>query len=318
MQYDVIMNPAAGGGGFRRKRRRLERALQRQQLSYVLSVSEHPDHVRELACDAARRGHAVVAAGGDGTVQQVAQGLRDAGGSVPMGVVPMGTGNDFVKAVGIPFATQEAVDVLADGGPVPVDCGQVCWNTTADEGQRIFVNALGVGFDARVAAAVTRFKRLPGTSAYLAAVLSSLRDWSAPQVRIESENGILYDNTLLFATFANGVSSGGGFYLTPSASPQDGQLDMCLIEAISLRRILMLIPSVLRGSHGAASEVHMDRVRRVEITAEEPLPVHADGEPLTVDAHRLTVEVVSEGLSVLVPAPDNSAVAAVRQRSAGQ
>lgn len=310
----MIMNPAAGRGGFRRKRRRLERALQRRRLSYVLSVSERPNHVRELARDAACRGRAVVAAGGDGTVQQVAQGLHDANGAVPMGIVPMGTGNDFVKVVGIPFAIEEAVNVLALGSPVPLDCGRVRWGGTTNEGERIFVNALGIGFDARVAGAVSRFKWLPGTSAYLAAVLSSLRDWSAPAVRVTSEERVLHDDRLLFVTFANGVSSGGGFYLTPSASAQDGQLDMCLIEAISLRRILRLIPSVLRGSHEAAPEVHMERVQRVEVTAEEPLPVHADGEPLTNDAHRLIVEVVSEGLSVFAPAPATSAVAAGVQR----
>ncbi len=324
MHYTIILNPTAGHGAAGRRRKRLEAALVEADASFRLLVTEGPGHAAALAREAATPGEALVAVGGDGTVQEVARGLLESGQAVHLGVLPAGTGNDFVKMLGMPRWPRAAVTALLHAVPQPVDYGVVRW---WDEAQRrgagsgeldasstdnrqpatgnrhVFVNAVGAGFDAQVAAAAGRFKRLPGLTGYLVAVFDTLRRWEAPRTRVhlDGQEAAFYDGALLLVTAANGVSSGGGFYLTPEASVTDGLLDVCLVEHATTGRILQIIPFALRGRHIGAPEVHMSRTKRVKITSDAPVFVHADGEILTKQAEVVDIEVVRGGLSVLVP-----------------
>ena len=305
MHYAIIFNPRAGFGRPQKKRSMVERAMRRAGLSYDLYHTARPGHAVELAVQLAPRYDALLAAGGDGTVQEVGAGLVGVSSRVPLGVLPLGTGNDFLKMTGIPGSVEPAAASLRGAVPVAVDVGQVRGKEEGgDRFDRLFVNVLGVGFDAEVAQAVQSYKMLRGKAAYLAAVLAVLRRRSVPLVRVAVENGeeetAYYEGPLFLAALGNGRSSGGGFYLTPEADLRDGKLDLCLIEALPLRRIARLIPAVLRGRHLRAPEVHFERVRRMRLFAESSLSVHADGEVVTRSARQVDVEVVPQRLHVLM------------------
>jgi YegS/Rv2252/BmrU family lipid kinase len=252
-----------------------------------------------------------VAVGGDGTVHEVARGLIEQGGRVPLGVIPMGTGNDFVKAIGMPGAPDAAVAALQRALPRAVDHGWVRWDEQGTMQEQAFVNAVGIGFDARVAHEASTFKRLPGMTAYLAAVFRTLRKWTSPPARVTAETPAgeavcLYDGPLLLTTVGNGVSSGGAFYLTPQASIRDGVLDACIVAHASPWRIVQVLPRALRGRHTAEPEVHMATVRRLRLQAEAPLPLHADGEGLSRGTRTLEVRIAEGGLRVLM-SPESAA-----------
>ena len=287
-------------------RHQVERALNSASLSYRLFTTDHPGHARQLARQYAREAGAVVAAGGDGTVQEVARGLLQSGTSTPLGILPVGTGNDFIKAFGMSFALQAAAQVLAEANLERVDCGQVRWRERGALREQIFVNALGLGFNARVARAVADVRKLRGMAAYLAAALKTLYRWTSPTARVEAvlegKRRRLYSGPLFLVTAGNGICSGGGFYLTPEASVRDGRLDVCLIEDLPARRVLQLIPRVLMGRHAGAPEVHLHRVQELTVAADAPVSVHADGEVIADSTRRVEVNVEPARLPVLAPA----------------
>lgn len=307
MRYTFILNPAAGHGLAGRRRRAVEAALDAAALDVELRVTERPGHATELAREAARAGRVAVAVGGDGTVQEVSRGLIESGCPAHLGVVPLGTGNDFVKMVGMPRAPRAAVAALATAVPRRVDFGRVWWWDEAGSGEGTFVNAVGMGFDAKVAEAVDGHKALPGVASYFVAALQTLRHWQAPGVRVAVAGppgtpDRHYEGDVLLVTAGNGTCSGGGFFLTPGASVTDGLFDVCLIEATTVPRILQLMPLALFGRHIHAREVHMHRSERLSVESDRPLALHADGEMLARAVHRVAVEIVPGGLSVLVPA----------------
>ena len=319
MRYAILLNSAAGRGHVDRKRERIERAFQDVGLDGQVQLPQSAAETAEMAREAARAGQAVIAVGGDGTVQHATWGIVESGEAVPLGVVPLGTGNDFARMLGMPRTLWSAVAALRTSLPVRVDYGVVRWWTGGRPAQRLFVNAVGVGFDARVAREVAAFKSMPGLAAYLTAVLRTLRRWQAPDVVISEGDGAkagdsedqgrrpfgrptpLYEGPLLLVTVGNGATSGGGFRLTPGASLTDGLLDVCLIRAVPVRRVLRLLTPALRGRHARAPEVQMHQVARLCIESGDPLPIHADGEVLADRAERVEVEVVPGGLLVLRP-----------------
>ena len=312
MRYTVLLNPAAGHGRVGRSRGKIERAFRIAGLDAQVVATKSAEHTATRACEAARSGGAVIAVGGDGTVHHVGRGVAE-GGSGALGVIPLGTGNDFARMLGMPRNLQAAVAALRAAEPVPVDYGIVRWWEDGRPAQRQFVNAVGIGFDAQVAREAAAFKSMPGLTGYLAAVLKTLRHWQAPEIAVstgkDGRPATCYTGPLLLATVGNGATSGGGFRLTPEASLTDGLLDLCLIQAAPARRILQLLPHVLLGRHGASPEVQMHRIRDVglrTLQGEEGrlgrLPIHADGEVLTEQAERVEIEVVPGGLSVLMPA----------------
>ncbi|MFQ5570205.1 MAG: diacylglycerol/lipid kinase family protein [Rhodothermales bacterium] len=305
MRTIAILNPAADSGSAGKKRRALEAALRAAGVTDELWLTQGPGHAVELARRAAAEADVVLAVGGDGTIHEVSQGLIESEHDAHLGVIPLGTGNDFVKMIGMPLQPEQAVRLLAAAQPKAIDYGLVRWVEEGRNGRQSFINAVGIGFDAMAASHAIALKFLPGITGYLAAVLRTLRHWDGPQVRIlgvESINGsasLLYEGPLLLVTAGNGVSSGGMFYLTPHASITDGLLDVCIVEHAGPWRILRVIPQAIKGRHEMAQEVHTHRVHTLTIAANTGLPIHADGEILAQKAREIDIEVISGGLSVL-------------------
>jgi diacylglycerol kinase (ATP) len=315
-----VLNPAAQNRRAARARAQLAAALDRRGVRATLAETEAPGHATRLAAALAADHDAVVAVGGDGTVQEVARGLYGTGAA--LGVLPFGTGNDFAHALGMPDPFEQALDALLAAPVRPVDLGRVRWEEEDAHGARVvreglFVNCVGAGFDGLVALGVPRYKWMGGQTAYLAAVMRALRLWRQPGVQIAvapepggAEPGGVRDDGALVPAYAgplflvmicNGHSVGGGFLLTPESVPDDGRLDVCVVGAITLARTLRLLPMTFTGGHVGAPEVTMRRAGRIVVRAEAPLPVQADGEVISLGAHTLEVEVLPGALRALAP-----------------
>jgi diacylglycerol kinase (ATP) len=294
-RYYVILNPTAGRGAAARVRGVVERELAQAGATWTLAQTERRGHAAELAEAAARAGWpAVVAVGGDGTVHEVVNGLMraaDGGPSVPLGIVGVGSGNDFALLAGVAGDPAWAVRRMAAAEPRPVDVGRV--------GDEWFSNGVGIGLDARVGIEVDRRRRFRGVVMYLDALGRVLRTFRPPHIRVEIDGETVADGPMTLVTVGNGGRHGGGFWICPDARIDDGVLDVCTADGMGTLGILGFLPRVMRGSHLGAACVRMHHARRVRITSPDPLPVHADGEVIAEDARELDIELFPGRLRLL-------------------
>jgi diacylglycerol kinase (ATP) len=292
----VILNPTAGRGAAGRAIDSLLEELDRAGVEGRVERTKRRGHAIDLAEAAVRDGWgAVVAAGGDGTVNEVVNGLMAAAGdgpSVPLGIIPVGSGNDFAGLVGVPLDPREAVRLLLKAQPRAIDVGRV--------GDRWFTNGVGVGLDARVAIEAARVRRLRGMAIYVWALARILRRFRPPHMQVYLDGEREVDRRMTLVTIGNGARHGGGFWICPDAKVDDGLLDVCMCDELSRLGVLSFLPRVLRGTHVGASCVHMHRVKHVRVTSKDPLPVHTDGEILAEAAHEVVVEIHPGRLRVLV------------------
>ena len=217
----------------------------------------------------------MVAVGGDGTVHEVAAACAGTGRT--MGVLPAGSGNDYVKALGVGTGLRRALEVLVGGKVRVVD--------TAEVNGIPFNNGLGIGFDAEVAAGVARAPAyLGGTGRYLWSVGRLLEDFRCHEARLVIDGEVVEAKTILVA-LALGTTYGSMFRLAPGAVLDDGLFDVIWSEEVSRVEVLRLIPAALRGTLSKRRKVHTARAREVEIELSEAGPAHVDGEMLARTRH---------------------------------
>jgi YegS/Rv2252/BmrU family lipid kinase len=299
--FTFILNPEAGRGSASRVWRRAERLLHSRGILYdVLRTKAAGDAVR-MARGAT--GSVVVAVGGDGTANEVANGLM--GSRKTMGIIPAGSGNDMIKSLGIPSRVEGAVDLLLEKKVVDMDVGTVrCsgGNVPASEPEaereRYFVNGVGVGFDAAVAVRTREIRFLSGTALYLLAAFQTLGKYDSPSYDVTFDGTERSSRNLLMA-IGNGFCAGGGFFLTPDARVDDGLFDLCVVERASVRRILLLMPLAMRGKHGSAPEVKFYRAKTITIKSESRFYVHADGEIVGRRVSELHISLLPKALTVI-------------------
>jgi len=270
------------------------RAFRQQGWAVEVTRTGGPGEGAALAAAAVRSGaQRVVAVGGDGTVHEVANGLLGSGGGVPLGVVPLGTGNDFAKLVGVDGCSPlTAVGRLVTADARVFDVGRV--------GDERFVNSLGVGFGPAVVRARNAMPGLPGFLSYFVPVLRAYGGFRPPLVDIRSAE-FRERGHVMMVEVCNGTTAGGDYRFAPDADPADGRLDVCLVRRVALPRFLLAIPRVMRGTHGRMREVALFRTRRLTIRSpEEPLLLHLDGELREAGTNEVTVEVEPRKLKVLV------------------
>ncbi|MBI2844910.1 MAG: diacylglycerol kinase family lipid kinase [Chloroflexi bacterium] len=308
----LIVNPAAGRGDVGKRMPIMRELLTSHGLDFTEEWSRTPGEAISLARQAAEDGYPiVVAVGGDGTVQEVANGLLTADkDSVVMGILPIGSGSDFAYSVGILPDMAQACRILRDGAIQAIDGDHIVeegFSTgvirAVDVGQivgeRYFTNGVGIGFDAQVAIESRKITQLRGFLIYLLAVFRTLRDYELPKVTLDLD-GKKWEQTITLATVANGRRHGGGFLITPGAKVNDGLFEICIGRGLNRLGILQLLPQVIKGTHIDKEPVTMARARRVVIESEDPLPVHADGEIVATAAHRLEMELQAGRLQVIV------------------
>ncbi len=303
----VILNPTSGAGRGRRSARAILVGLERRGIDARIVATTAPGDGVTLALEAAREGaDIVVAAGGDGTVHEVANGLLRALGegieAAVLGVLPVGTGNDFAKLVGPSGDLDASLDILADGTLRRFDAGRARWAGA----RHWFVNGAGTGIDVEVVRQILRRRggRGPAVAKYLSAVLRALARYRPIPLRIRMDGRAVEGDTMLVAA-TNGRCIGGGFWVCPDAEPDDGRFDICIVKGTSFLESLRAIPLILRGTHEKHPKVEMHRATRVEIEplGPDPLFFQLDGElHEPPDARALTFEIVAGALPVLTAA----------------
>lgn len=276
----LILNPMADMGNAWRVASDL-RPIIAQHGRADWSGTVYPGHAVELARQAALEGYdLVVAVGGDGTVHEVVNGLMQAPAEQRpiLGVVPVGSGNDFAHAVGIPLEADKALAHALSGEPRPVDIGLM----TDETGRReFFDNTVGIGFDAVVTIRSHKLPVVRGFLMYLTAVIQTILLNHAPgQYEIETDTESWQQPTLML-TVCNGPREGGGFLVAPQANMHDGIFHFTTIAGCSRLMMFRLIPEVMKGTHGRFKQVRMGTCRRFSLKSDHPLYIHADGEVLT-------------------------------------
>lgn len=272
----VILNPQSGGGRGARYEAEIVRELRTRNVSSVLHTTRAAGHAAELAAQLAHEGaHTIVAAGGDGTIHDVANGILRSGSGAVLGVIPLGTGNDFAKVVPGAQNRASAYDTLARPSVLSYDVGLASWLG----GNEYFTNGMGTGIDVEVVRQLHRLPALPGPVKYLLGLLRALTAYDPVQVTAII-NGERLDRTVMMMAIGNGVCQGGGFYLTPHASPSDGRLELCVIDSLALWRVPAILPRVLRGTHAGHPAVTMRSLQRVRFEAggDAALYFQLDGE----------------------------------------
>lgn len=292
-RYTFILNPEAGKGRAANLRSDIESLIRASGLDGSIQLTRHAGHATEIA-------HAVdseyiCAIGGDGTVNECVNGII--GSSKILCVLPAGSGNDLVKSLGVPRDLTEAFEVICRDSVSSIDAGEVVCAGRS----RFFINGVGIGFDAAVAQRTKTISYLSGTLLYVAAVLQTLGKYNAPLFNIEMDELHIESRNLLIA-IGNGQCAGGGFYLTPDAKLDDGLLDICLIRDIPIRKVLSIMPKVMKGTHAQSSDVAMHRTTRARISGDKPFFVHADGEIVGVNVDSVEVRTLSKAIRVVAGA----------------
>ena len=271
----IILNPIAGRGRGARVEPELRSLLKSEGIDFDLVRTAGPWHAVELAERAVSDGfEPIVAAGGDGTMHEVVNGLMaasDAGETGTLGIIPIGSGSDFAHTVGVPPNLRAACQQLAHGHERVVDVGQI---TMPGQGTRYFDNTLGIGFDAVVTVEALKVKWLRGMALYLPVVLKTVfLSLKVPRATIEYDGQALTLPALMICV-ANGPREGGGFFVAPQAQPDDGLFDLCITREVSRLAQLGLIPHFIKGTHLDLEPVTMARARRVTLSSPDDLVAH--------------------------------------------
>jgi|Deesub1362B_J571_1020462.scaffolds.fasta_scaffold01121_3 YegS/Rv2252/BmrU family lipid kinase len=285
----AILNPASGRGKGRKIGEKVRQLLERPGVQLQWKETEYPGHATELARQAPEECECIVAVGGDGTVNEVVNGL--VGSGKVLGVIPIGSGNDFARALRLPSNYRKAIDVLWEGQVKTIDLGWV--------NGRYYPNALGLGFDAQVVHESNRIRRLRGMLIYLYGVIKTVFKFRPFRIRIKLDGKELEKREILMMTVANGISVGGGFLLTPQARNDDGLFDVCIIHKMPKPLIFWHLPKVFWGGHVNLPYTSMFRAKHVVVNAETPLGAHVDGELLGIDDHFYEAKIIPSALKVV-------------------
>jgi diacylglycerol kinase (ATP) len=306
-RYQVILNPVAGHGNGLRARPRIESLLAAQGLDFSLVQTERRLHATELTLKAAAAGFdVVVAAGGDGTINEVINGLmaiKQAGGRTPaLGVLCVGRGNDLACGVDVPVDLEQACQALAANRRRLIDVGRV-WGGTVPEG-RYFGNCVGVGFDAIGTIRAARLPRWGGFASFLVAILETIFLYNhAPLATIKFGGQTITQRSLMISVMNGKRIGGGGFIMAPQSRPDDGLLDLCIAQQMSSLRILGMVPHFMKGTQASQPEIKTGKSAHVTITAEDgPLPAQMDGEIISTEGRRLEIELLPGQLEIVYQA----------------
>jgi YegS/Rv2252/BmrU family lipid kinase len=283
----VILNPASGGGKTLRLLPKVSAALQAMGRPHTIHVTTGPNDAPGVAQRFAENGaDVIIAVGGDGTINEVANGLLVGGNHIPLGLIASGRGSDLVRTTGTPRDIEQALLRCCNGQTRRIDVGRA---TFADGSSRVFLNAGGLGFDASVAERA-RDSKLPGsTLPYLWGLAGALATFRNIHVSIDAD-GRLMSATARFVLAANARFLGGGMLMTPMADITDGLLDVAIFGDLSRTEIIRAVPSVYRGTHVTHPKFNHFRAKSIRVESIEPARVQLDGELAGMAPVTFTVE----------------------------
>ncbi len=297
MKVGIVLNPVAGRGAAHKRLPDLKDHLKSKGVEFEVFLTQHPGHGTEIARELSKRSdiYAVMAAGGDGTLNEVAWGLL--GTEKPLFVIPFGTGNDYSKAVHDEDRDwKKVIDSVIEHHSVErVDVCMVDDGTRA----RPFFNGFGMGFDAHVASVIRKIPLLKGDLLYVAGVIKSFFSFTPPHLTIETGNRVLSQEFHVCGVGC-GQFMGGGFHLFPHAVLDDGLIDIDLIKKVKPHVFLKKMWLVLKGAHLNEPEViYFQTPHKIHIVSDRPVFYHLDGEVSPEPVSEVKIEILKRALPVL-------------------
>jgi YegS/Rv2252/BmrU family lipid kinase len=297
----IILNPMADMGNAWRVARDL-RSITVEHGNVDWSGTVYPGHAIELAKQSSEEGYdMIIAMGGDGTVHEVMNGIMQASENKRpvLGVVPVGSGNDFAHGIGASNNSNEALIQALLGDVSTVDLGVM----TDEHGRKeYFDNTLGIGFGAIVTIRSHRLPILRGFLMYLAAVIQTIiLDHNPIKMQIETDDQ-KWQESVIYLVICNGPREGGGFLIAPEAKIDDGIIHYAMITDVSRPMMLRIVPEVMKGTHGRFKQVRMGTCKKFSIAADRPLYIHADGEIFSgpgTDIRKVSFEILPNALRVV-------------------
>ena len=286
MKYIFIVNPHARSGLGGMTWDIIEPELKKRRVSYQVFLTEKRGHAEEIASEVSADGneHTIVVLGGDGTVNEVLNGLKDPG-KITMGYIPIGSSNDFARGLGIRKEPLEALAAVLSAEQITeLDVGVI----SRKGKERRFAISAGIGFDAGVCHQVclSRWKVLLnklnlGKLSYAVVALDRLIKCRPAPMKVWVDDGREESfQKAYFAAFMNLPCEGGGFRFCPEALPSDGKMDLLVAADVPKLKVLLLLPIALLGKHTGFRGVTIRRGSRIRVVSETPLPIHTDGESL--------------------------------------
>ncbi|HSG45802.1 MAG TPA: diacylglycerol kinase family protein [Anaerolineales bacterium] len=295
----IILNPMADMGNAWRAARDL-RSITEEHGGIEWSGTVYPGHAIDLA-KSSEGYDMVIAMGGDGTVHEVMNGLmRIPADKRPiLGVVPVGSGNDFAHGIGASIKPTEALSRAINGEPSTVDLGLM----TDENGRKeYFDNTLGIGFGAMVTINSHKLPLLRGFLMYLVSVLQTIIiDHNPIKMQIDVD-GKKFEDNVIYLILCNGPREGGGFHVAPDAKIDDGILNYAMIANVGRLMMFRIVPEVMNGTHGRFKQVTLDTCKKFTLSADRPLYIHADGEIFSgpgTNIRKVSFEVLPNALKVV-------------------
>jgi YegS/Rv2252/BmrU family lipid kinase len=284
----LLVNPAASGGKAVQTATRASAELQLAGVDHRIVHSRDIRHATDVAADAGARGELVAACGGDGFIGKVGGALRGTDGA--LGVIPGGRGNDFARVIGIPTDPRAAARVVAGGAERTIDVA-LC-------NGKPYLCIASCGFDSECNRLANETTFIRGNLVYLYSALRTLWEWRPATFRV-SIDGARHELTGYSVAVGNSKAFGGGMYALPQAELDDGALDVMTIADMPKLGYAASLPKVFKGTHGEVDVVSFHRGARIEVSADRPFTMYADGDPIADLPCVLTVEPSS--LRVVVP-----------------
>lgn len=301
--WQVILNPHAGGGKGTHDQKKIEELLRQSDINFQLSISQYPGHAIELTRELVNNGAKnLIVAGGDGTLNEVVNGIFLADEQVQqritLGMLPVGTGNDWIKTFGIPDNYQKAIDVIKAHKTVLQDVGEITCMVDNKPAKRYFVNIAGFGFDAVAArnANDLKLKGITGIRVYIQSLLSGYVNYKSRNTKITIDGAVLHVN-LFSASIGLGKFNGGGMMQVPEANPLRGLFHITVIRKIGIWGILTNFKGLYSGDFIRDRRVSTHAGKAIGISSDSALPGEADGESL--GAGSFTIGIIAHRLQVI-------------------
>lgn len=288
MSIKLIINPAAGRGKAFKLSEKVIHEFEKRGTDFEYEYTTNPRHAVDISREASTKFQKVIAFGGDGTVNEVGEGL--VGSNAIFGVIPLGSGNDFANEIGMPAKISDAVDIILSDDFHTIDIIKV--------NDRVSLNTAGVGFNGTVSEVVKSIRYLKGKSAYIWAVVKTAAMYKSIPLKI-SLNGRVIEEKIFMVSICNSKSEGGGFIVAPDAKNNDGLFDVTIIRHIGYMKLLLNLNKVLTGNINEVQEVDTYTGESIIIESEFPMPVHVDGEVIALNAHKVEASILKSALKVV-------------------
>jgi diacylglycerol kinase (ATP) len=303
MKTKIILNPYANRWGAQAKVAAIEKACREAGLAFDMAVMSGPGDGKRETITAIYDGYeAIIAAGGDGTVNEVVNGLIEAAGgepTKPMGILPVGTGNDFSDMTRIPRDLASAAKTIAGGRTRQIDAAQVI----AGDRRHFFGNNCALAMEPMVTIENIRLNRLSGNIRYVVATLKALLKLQAWQMKVNWD-GSSYEGSIYLLSVCNSPRTGGIFLIAPPARMDDGVLDIVFVPKVPKAKVLSLVPRLFNGSHIEQPDVNYIRSTRLSIESEPGTPIHADGEVIAESVKNIRYEILPGKITLFTQEDD--------------